>query len=66
VSLVFTGLDRSLMVTKKNKTIEIEADAWQRFERAVDVVAKTPPQHRTSRAKPKPKPRKRKGAKKSA
>lgn len=21
-------------------------DAWQRFERAVDVVAKSPPQHR--------------------
>jgi hypothetical protein len=26
-------------------------DAWERFERAVDVVAKSPPQHRM---KPKP------------
>ena len=34
----------------KNKTgskeIEFEHDAWNRFERAVDVVAKSPPQHR--------------------
>jgi hypothetical protein len=32
--------------------IEMQPDAWDRFERAVDVVAKSPPQHR---AKPKPK-----------
>lgn len=25
---------------------EIRPDAWSRFERAVDVVAKSPPQHR--------------------
>jgi hypothetical protein len=25
---------------------ELEPDAWARFERAVDVVAKSPPQHR--------------------
>jgi hypothetical protein len=24
-----------------------EIEAWSRFERAVDVVAKSPPQHRT-------------------
>jgi hypothetical protein len=26
--------------------IEFEPDAWRRFERAIDVVAKSPPQHR--------------------
>jgi hypothetical protein len=26
------------------KNSEFESDAWQRFERAVDVVAKSPPQ----------------------
>jgi hypothetical protein len=29
------------------QNIELEPDAWQRFERAVDLVAKSPPQHRT-------------------
>lgn len=33
------------------KEPELHPDAWQRFERAVDVVAKSPPQHRV---KPKP------------
>jgi hypothetical protein len=33
--------------------VELEPDAWQRFERAVDVVAKSPPQHRTSKDAPK-------------
>jgi hypothetical protein len=28
------------------KEIELHPDAWQRFERAAGVVAKTPPQHR--------------------
>jgi hypothetical protein len=31
------------------KTQELKPDAWARFERAVDVVAKSPPQHRTAR-----------------
>ncbi len=33
-------------MTKKpaKQQIEFESDAWQRFERAVDVVAKSPPQ----------------------
>ena len=35
--------------------LEIVPDAWERFERAVDVVAKSPPQHRKS---DKSKPRK--------
>jgi hypothetical protein len=34
----------------KKPESEIHSDAWSRFERAVDVVAKSPPQHR----KPKP------------
>jgi hypothetical protein len=35
------------------KEIELEPDAWARFERAVDVVAKSPPQHRTKKSKAK-------------
>jgi hypothetical protein len=35
--------------------IEFEPDAWERFERAVDVVAKSPPQHRTKTVPPKSK-----------
>jgi hypothetical protein len=30
-----------------SKRDEMHPDAWARFERAVDVVAKSPPQHRT-------------------
>jgi hypothetical protein len=41
--------------------IELEPDAWSRFERAVDVVAKSPPQHRQA-AKGKRKKRKTKKA----
>jgi hypothetical protein len=37
---------------KKTNDLELHPDAWQRFERAVDVVAKSPPQHRT-KSKPK-------------
>jgi hypothetical protein len=36
--------------------LEFHPDAWDRFERAAGVVAKTPPQHRTavkSKASPK-------------
>jgi hypothetical protein len=34
---------------KKAKDVEIVPDAWGRFERAVDVVAKSPPQHRVKK-----------------
>jgi hypothetical protein len=45
--------------TKKNK-IEFAPDAWARFERAVGVVAKSPPQHRVkSKRKKKKSPTKR-------
>jgi hypothetical protein len=38
--------------SKPMKEIELEPDAWERFERAVKVVVKSPPQHRT-KEKPK-------------
>jgi hypothetical protein len=34
---------------QKQKHPELADDAWQRFERAVDIVAKSPPQHRKSK-----------------
>jgi hypothetical protein len=33
----------------KDKKIEFRPDAWRHFERAVDVVAKSPPQHRSKK-----------------
>jgi hypothetical protein len=41
------------MARTEQKRIELRPDAWQRFERAVDVVAKSPPQARTKKQKPK-------------
>ncbi len=35
----------------KEAEIELYPDAWQRFERAVGVVAKSPPQHRVAKKK---------------
>jgi hypothetical protein len=42
-------------MAKKPKPAEVELhpDAWQRFERAAEVVAKTPPQHRVAKPKTK-------------
>jgi hypothetical protein len=38
--------------------IELHADAWTRFKRAVDTVAKSPPQHRKAKkAKVKKRPK---------
>jgi len=34
------------------KEVELRPDAWERFERAVQVVVKSPPQHKSSK-KPK-------------
>jgi hypothetical protein len=43
--------------SSKAEDIEIEPDAWERFERAVDVVIKSGPKHRpTATAKPKERP----------
>jgi hypothetical protein len=38
-------------MTKSNPTkdLELHPDAWQRFERAAGVVAKSPPQHRVAK-----------------
>lgn len=45
----------------KPKEIELEPDAWERFTRAVDVVAKSPPQHRVKpKTKKKASPKRRK------
>jgi hypothetical protein len=49
----------------KPKELELHLDAWARFERAVDVVAKSPPQHRT-KAKPKPRKNRKKPKKMTA
>jgi hypothetical protein len=37
--------------SNSKKKVEFEPDAWTRFERAVDVVAKSPPQHRKKKQK---------------
>lgn len=47
------------MVRKKAKAdIELQPDAWARFERAMAVVVKSPPQHRKKKPKKKRKPKK--------
>jgi hypothetical protein len=33
-------------LSKGDTSNKVHPDAWERFERAVDVVAKSPPQHR--------------------
>jgi hypothetical protein len=38
---------RGMAKSVSKKDTELYLDAWARFERAVDVVAKSPPQHRT-------------------
>jgi hypothetical protein len=39
-------------MAKPKTEMEFHTDAWARFERAVDVVAKSPPQHRIKKRKP--------------
>jgi hypothetical protein len=39
------------MAKSPEKEIEFHPDAWQRFERAAGVVAKSPPQHRVAKKK---------------
>lgn len=41
------------MAKPKKAEVELEPDAWQRFERAVSVVAKSPPQPKKKNAKSK-------------
>ena len=52
-------------MNKKTKDVELALDAWARFERAIDVVAKSPPQHRKAKRKARKSPAKRKPVKKS-
>jgi len=47
---------------KKSGDIELASNAWSRFERAVDVVAKSPPQHRTKKKVKRRKAKRRKSA----
>jgi hypothetical protein len=41
----------------KHDGIEVRPDAWDYFVRAVDVVAKSPPQHRKAKKAKQPKRR---------
>jgi hypothetical protein len=43
--------------TKKTSEAEFAPDAWEKFERAVDVVAKSPPQPKVTKKPPKNKPK---------
>jgi hypothetical protein len=38
-------------MAKTPEKLELHPDAWARFERAADVVAKSPPQHRVAKKK---------------
>jgi hypothetical protein len=40
-------------LASKAEEIELHPDGWQRFERAMSVVVKAPPQHRAAKAKTK-------------
>jgi len=46
---------------KPTEKVEFHPDAMQRFERAVDVVMKSPPQHRKAKTKKRKSPAKPKG-----
>jgi hypothetical protein len=49
------------MASKSKSTeVELHPDAWERFERAVDTVAKAPPQHRAKGSAKKKKTRREK------
>jgi hypothetical protein len=48
----------------KPPDIELHPDAWERFEKAVDVVMRSPPKHRKKKgedAKPSVRPKKAEG-----
>jgi hypothetical protein len=38
---------------QRNREIELAPDAWERFESAIKVVAKSPPLHKTKEGNPK-------------
>jgi hypothetical protein len=39
------------MAKPSTKDVDLHKDAWSRFSRAVDIVAKSPPQHRKAKRK---------------
>jgi hypothetical protein len=41
----------------EKEKLEFHPDAWARFERAIDVAAKAPPQHRKAKKKKKAPPK---------
>jgi hypothetical protein len=41
------GMGIVMSRTKKTDELELLEDAWSRFERALELVLKSPPQHRT-------------------
>jgi hypothetical protein len=45
------------MIEKQKSENKLDNDAWSRFERAVDVVAKSPPQHRITKKSRKKRPK---------
>jgi hypothetical protein len=50
VYIAMERIDATKPMAKTPKETESEyPDAWERFERAVKVVAKSPPQHRTKK-----------------
>jgi hypothetical protein len=40
-----------MVKSERKKDLELHPDAWERFERAIGVVAKAPPQHRAAKKK---------------
>jgi hypothetical protein len=53
-SLFCSGVEEGMAKPSKEKQdLELHPDAWQRFEGAASVVAKTPPQHRKTKKKSK-------------
>lgn len=61
----FLDMTAKSKVTVSQTEIDLHPDAWARFERAADVVAKSPPQHRASAVKPKATKRKSRPTKRS-
>src|SRR5580704_3589515 len=41
--------EAAIPTTPEEEGIELRSDAWERFERTVDMVAKAPPVHRTAK-----------------
>jgi hypothetical protein len=50
---------------EKGQPVEIVPDAWERFERAVEVVIKAKPKHRAAKERPASKGRVHKGRSRS-